>query len=100
MSEPSPGRGRSTFFHHNQPVTTITYLQPTQCDNSHLIWGSEEARPSTKTALEAAPNPFSELFDNLSHLFSKTLYVSPLESKTGSVFFPKPMIPLGRGGGG
>jgi hypothetical protein len=37
MSKPSLGAGPLTFFHHNQPVTAITYLQPAQCDTSHLI---------------------------------------------------------------
>jgi hypothetical protein len=37
-------------------------------------WGSEEVYPSTRTALEAAPNPFSTLLEELSP-YSGILYI-------------------------
>ena len=45
-------------------------------------WGSEEVYPSTRTALEAAPNPFSTLLEELSP-YSGILYIKVLlNSKT------------------
>ncbi len=41
MSGIPQGTGPSTFFHHNQPVTAITDIQPAQCDNSHLIGAAQ-----------------------------------------------------------
>ena len=58
---------RQRLFYHTQPVTTITDISLALCDRWRSDWGSEEVSQSIKTALEAAPNPFSALFDNLSH---------------------------------
>jgi hypothetical protein len=56
--------------------------------------------PSTKTGLEAAPNPFSALFENLSRWFLKTLPASPLNPKTWREPPPKSLIPKDRKKGG
>ena len=48
-----------------------------------LVHFSAEA---PKTALEAAPNPFSALFDNRKSLFRNIFHISPCESKFWSVF--------------
>jgi len=39
------------------PITPVRYYSPD--------WGSVVVCPPTKTALEAAPNPFSAFFDKL-----------------------------------
>jgi hypothetical protein len=45
--------------------TEVIDFQPTVRDNEVLI-GAVTSRAVNKTALEAAPKPFSALFDNLS----------------------------------
>jgi hypothetical protein len=38
LTEPiSPRR----LFHHNYPVSAITYTHPARCENMHLNWGSD-----------------------------------------------------------
>jgi hypothetical protein len=53
-------------FFVTRSVTAITAFQPALRDNKRSDWGSFEACPSTKTGLEAAPKPFSEMFLELS----------------------------------
>src|SRR5450756_2910144 len=57
-------------------------LSPTVRNAGDLNWGSFDVRLSTRTNLETSPNPFSALFDKLSHWFLKTLPASPLNPKT------------------
>jgi hypothetical protein len=54
-----------SIFRHNRPVTPITDTHPYSCDNV-LRLGQPDVRPSLKTALEAAPKPFSAEFEELS----------------------------------
>jgi hypothetical protein len=53
------------FFHHSRPGHASQTSKP-PCATMEIDWGSEEVRPSHETALEAAPKPFSALFDKLS----------------------------------
>src|ERR1019366_3317988 len=80
------------------PCSKSIDLRPVARDHRDLI--GAVSIPSTKTALEAAPNQFSALFDNLSHWFLKTLPASPLNPKIWRQPPPKSLIPKDRGGGG
>src|ERR1039458_7184643 len=62
-------------------------------------WGSFEACSSTRTALEAAPNQFSALFELRKSLFRKILAISPLNSKILGLLACNSMILIGRGRG-
>src|ERR1019366_145530 len=53
---------RGTPFSSQTPGSRVTDFQPAVRDNGDLI-GAVRSVPSPKTALEAAPNPFSALFD-------------------------------------
>jgi hypothetical protein len=82
--------------------TKYVDLRPVARDDRDLIGAVSRWIPSTKTALEAAPKPFSALFDKLTHWFLKTLPASPLNPKTWRGLPPKSLIPKDRdvGGGG
>src|ERR1019366_1016793 len=93
-----PGFGLSGDVHHPWPKSID--IRPVARDDRDLI--GAVSTPSTKTALEAAPNPFSALFDNLSCWFLKTLPASPLNPKTWRETLAKSLIPKDRrweGGG-
>jgi hypothetical protein len=80
------------FFHHKSPVCTITDLPSAARDNDDRIEESRRVYVSQDGPQNSPQSHFGKLFDNkrseiaLSRLFSKTLAVSPLESKTGLEF--------------
>jgi len=57
--------GAFDLFSSQTPGPSITDIQPAMRDNGNLI-GAARGAPVHKTALKAAPNPFSALFDKLS----------------------------------
>ena len=61
-------------FSSQTPGSRVTDFQPALRDNSDLIGAVKEVCRSPKTALEAAPKPFSALFDKLSP-YSGIFYV-------------------------
>src|ERR1019366_3364520 len=79
--------------HHYRRRTKSIDLSPIVRNDRDLIGAVLRCYPSTKTALENAPNPFSALFVNLSHWFLKTLPASPLNPKTWREPPPKSLIP-------
>jgi hypothetical protein len=56
------------LFHHFRPGHASQTSKP-PCATMEIDWGSEEVCPSHETALEAAPKPFSALFDKFSVIF-------------------------------
>jgi hypothetical protein len=82
------------FLHHKSSVCAITDFQPTARDNDDRIEKSRRV-PASEDGHRIRHNPIvgrslttSAAKSPLSHLFSKTLSVSPLESKTDQEFFP------------
>jgi hypothetical protein len=57
---------RGELFPHKPAVCGITDIELAARDNGNLI-GAVESVPVFKTALEAAPNLFSVLFDGFAH---------------------------------
>src|SRR5450759_2915636 len=91
-----PGFGLSGDVHHPWPKSID--LRPVVRDHRVLI--GAVSNPSAKTVLEAAPNPFSLLFAELTRWFLKTLPSSPLNPKTWRDPPPKSLIPKDRRKGG
>jgi hypothetical protein len=65
--EPSHFGNLPRLFHYKHRSRSLTSDPPERDTKS--VWGSFEVCPPTRTDLEAAPKPFSALFDNLTLIF-------------------------------
>jgi len=65
-------------FLHRSHRCRASRLPPRPVQEYSSDWDSEEVCPSHKTVLEAAPNPFSALFNSHNSLSRNILHISPL----------------------
>src|ERR1035438_8849279 len=49
--------GKRRLFHHNRPVSAITYTPPARCENMHLNWGSDGICRSRTADVSRCPIP-------------------------------------------